>query len=263
MTGTDDLLRARGDLDKEFAELSRLIGEMRKHVDRMRLAKYKSWQVPHKRRLRKAAHALQRSMERIGDISSLLRFGALAAWVKRNKLGLVKVYDLRSDPSSINSEVEKLEHEREKLEKIIKSAPLFSGGWVLMPGQYEAFNILRQLIHSAKSRFYLVDPWIDNTVFADYLEGIRAGTEIRVLSCNLKGDFVARARKFRQERPTFDVRRSNAIHDRYLVVDDRAWILGPSLKDAGSKAWVIVEFADVATMEKMIQELWGKSTPLV
>jgi len=250
-------------LDEELAAIWRIIDEMRKYLDRMKLEKYESWQKPHAQKLRKAARALQKVMEHVGKASSLLRSGELTDWVRRNKSGLLTVYDAKSDIESIEKEVAKLERERIRFEEIVRSIPVFVGGFVLMPGQYKAFNTLRQLIRSAKKRFYLVDPWVDETIFDDYLEDIQPGTEIRVLSRNLKSAFVARAKKFKDERSVFGVKESDAIHDRYLVVDDRTWILGPSLKDAGNKVWTIVEFVDAACMEKVIEELWKRATPVV
>jgi len=263
MTRNTDLPEVRGELDEELAAIWRITVEMRKHLDRMRLEQYKSWQKPHAKQLRKAAHALQKVMERIGEASSLLRSDELAEWARRSKLGLLTVYDTQSDIESIEKEVAKLERERGRVYEIVRSIPAFVGGFVLMPGQYKAFNMLRQLIRSAKKRFYLVDPWVNETVFDDYLEGVQTGTEIKVLSRDLKGAFAARAMKFKKERAAFGVRQSDVIHDRYLVVDDRAWILGPSLKDAGNKVWTIVEFEDAASMRRAIDKLWQNATALV
>jgi hypothetical protein len=263
MTRNSDLPEVREGLDEELAAIWRIIDEMRKRLDRMRLERYRSRQKPHAKQLRKAAHALQKVMESIGEASSLLRSDELAEWARRNKLGLLTVYDTQSDIESIEKEVAKLERERGRVYRIVRSIPVFVGGFVLMPGQYKAFNMLRQLIRSAKKRFYLVDPWVDETIFDDYLEGVQTGTEIKVLSRDLKGAFAARARRFKKERAAFEVRRSDVIHDRYMVVDDRSWILGPSLKQAGDKVWVIVEFVDTASMERVIEELWKRATPVV
>jgi len=76
-----------------------------------------------------------------------------------------------------------------------------------------------------------------------YLESVPVSASIRIITQNMTGKFEAVAKRFGQERNRFEVRVCQ-VHDRYLIVDDRAWIIGQSLKDAGKKPLAIMELTD-------------------
>ena len=88
----------------------------------------------------------------------------------------------------------------------------------------------------------MVDPYIDQTIFYRYLNGIDSGVEVIIVtnSKNLKGerlkDFESVESLFKQEYKFYKrVSRGN-LHDRYLLTEASAFSLGGSIKDAAIKS---------------------------
>jgi len=42
------------------------------------------------------------------------------------------------------------------------------------------------------------------------------------------------------KKHSIKIRKSDNVHDRYLFVDDKCWMLGTSIKDAGKRPTVLV-----------------------
>jgi len=99
---------------------------------------------------------------------------------------------------------------------------------------------------------------VDHSLFSLYLDEEPESVEIKILTKNMKGKFEAVARKFKVQRPNFEVRLSNDIHDRNILVDNRAWMFGQSLKNAGEKPLSIIEFEDISPVEATFVHLWNK-----
>ena len=75
----------------------------------------------------------------------------------------------------------------------------------------------------------------------------RCKLEIMLLSAKLTTDFIVEAAKFCKQYPNFEVavRKTSDFHDRFIIIDkDRCWHIGASIKDAGSKVFMISEVED-------------------
>lgn len=139
---------------------------------------------------------------------------------------------------------------------------------VLSPGReivisegrpYDAFQIIEKILLSAKKRIYIIDPYVDQSLFSLYFADVHPDVEIRILTKNMFDKFKAVARKFKDQRQNFEVRLSDDIHDRHILIDDRAWMFGQSLKDAGNKPLSIIEFEDSNPIENTFTRLWNQS----
>lgn len=106
--------------------------------------------------------------------------------------------------------------------------------------QHDAFVEIRSIIKAATSEITVVDPYVDETLWP-LLKNLPAQTKIRILTSQMKGDFSLEARKFvAQHASTVEIRQTPNYHDRFIVVDGNScWHLGASIKDAGSKAFLI------------------------
>ena len=123
---------------------------------------------------------------------------------------------------------------------------------------YDAFQIIEGILLSAKKRVYIIDPYVDHKIFSLYLNDIDENVEIKLITKNLYGKFKAVAGKFKSQRKNFEVRLLDDIHDRHIIVDDRAWIFGQSIKDAGDKPLSIIELTDPNLVVVVFNKLWSK-----
>ncbi|MGB9022774.1 MAG: hypothetical protein WCC94_04985 [Candidatus Bathyarchaeia archaeon] len=121
---------------------------------------------------------------------------------------------------------------------------------------YEAYREIEKIIRRCRNQLAIMDPWVDEDIFPLYLESVPAPVSIKIITQHMTGKFEAIAKKFSQQRKQFEVRLHD-IHDRYIIVDDRAWLIGQSLKDAGRKPLAIIELGDVGQVKAFFDKIWS------
>ncbi len=106
---------------------------------------------------------------------------------------------------------------------------------------------------------------VDNYVGAGTLDCLRdVQHSIRLLTGShnqaVGDDFARAVSDFRKEGRPIEVRRHPRLHDRYILFNDRAWIVGSSLKDAGKKALNIIECVDSkASIVQDVENKWAEA----
>ena len=141
-------------------------------------------------------------------------------------------------------------------------------GQVFGPGAaYDFFKALREIVHSADTSIFLIDPYMDAETFDGYLSAGGSGRDIRVLCARNAGDVRVAVDKFSlQHNCKIQARKSNAIHDRVIFVDGtQCWVLGASIKDAAAKktTYFAPLSADIAAQKILIYEnIWNTATPI-
>jgi hypothetical protein len=152
--------------------------------------------------------------------------------------------------------------------------PIETGGireHVFFPAgaSHDAFVHIRSLFKDARRELFIIDGYIDTSLF-QFLLSTNGPRTCRVLTKarTVPHDFVSEARHFvRQHGFTLTIRTSDAFHDRQIVLDgSRAFILGASIKDAGKKAFHIIPVENRSTRDEMIryaEEVWDQATLLI
>lgn len=65
---------------------------------------------------------------------------------------------------------------------------------------------------------------------------------------------------FRAEGCSIEVRQHPRLHDRYILFNDRSWLVGSSLKDAGKKQLNIIECVDTKTaIVEEVERKWNEA----
>ncbi len=107
------------------------------------------------------------------------------------------------------------------------------------------------------------DSYVDGSIFDTVLEVIPKTTTIKLLSKRRSGNFNARAKRFRKQYQGFATRKYKDLHDRFLVIDDTGYVMGPSLKDAASNSpalLVTLIGKEKRRLQSFFDELWEKAT---
>ncbi len=104
---------------------------------------------------------------------------------------------------------------------------------------------IRELLSSASGPVFLVDAYIG----IGTLDCLRDLTQsVRILTGqqeqSIESGFETAAKEFRSEGRTVEIRRHSKLHDRYLIFNERCWLIGSSIKDAGKKALNVIECLD-------------------
>lgn len=127
------------------------------------------------------------------------------------------------------------------------------------PRPFDAFRVIEKIIRSGKNRIGIIDPYVDESLFILYLGDTPPEINIKIITTNMYDKFREVARKFRKQRPRFEVRLSKEIHDRYIIVDNKAWTIGQSIKDAGNKPLTLIMLDDTSKALELFEKLWTES----
>lgn len=122
----------------------------------------------------------------------------------------------------------------------------------------------REFLGKAETEVTVVDNWVGIGTL-DCLRDVNQ--HVRVLTgqhttCVADG-FERALQDFKAEGHLIEVRRHPKLHDRYILFNDRCWLAGSSLKDAGKKAFNIIEVVDSKSLiQAEVIKKWDESTPL-
>jgi len=125
---------------------------------------------------------------------------------------------------------------------------------------FTAKSEIRDLVAKADGPVFLVDAYVGISTldcFRDVTHPIRILTGQQKQS--IESGFDGAVKDFRTEGRVLEIRRHAKLHDRYLIFNDRCWLVGGSIKDAGKKALNVIECLDtkqaiVADAEKKWME---------
>jgi len=85
---------------------------------------------------------------------------------------------------------------------------------------------------------------------------------IRILTSNVQDQekFKNYKRRLRRELGIeVEVRVNKKLHDRYMIIDDRCWSIGASIKDLGNKDTIIKEVSEVcSSLRQLFEERWNE-----
>jgi hypothetical protein len=145
---------------------------------------------------------------------------------------------------AINHRVESLEYRMTETEKkvdfFVKTAlPPIEG--VFFNGQiFDAYMFATDLVKRAKKRIILFDNYIDETVLlllSKRSAKVNADIYTKRISNQLQLDL---ARHNAQYEP-ITIQRTANYHDRFLIIDDKVYHIGASMKDLGKKLFAFSE----------------------
>lgn len=140
-------------------------------------------------------------------------------------------------------------------------------GSAYAPGDvYRFFADLKEVINSANSEVMIVDPYFNGDAFDAYLSTASSDLVIKILADRYSKDISNYIEKHKTQFGTnIELRRSKALHDRIIFIDDEtSWIMGGSIKDAGKKATYLIPLAtQLSVIKKEIYtEIWNLATAI-
>jgi len=110
---------------------------------------------------------------------------------------------------------------------------------------FSAKSMVRELLETATGDTLIVDPYVGLGTL-DCLRNLTV--PVRLLTGtqqnSVETGFDRAIAAFCAEGHQLHVRRVQQLHDRHLVLNDRCWLVGGSLKDAGKKPFHCIEITD-------------------
>ena len=118
---------------------------------------------------------------------------------------------------------------------------------------YDAYDFICNLIQSASRRIVLVDNYVDHTVLT-MLDKRGQGVEASIYTQKVGESFRLDLAKHDKQYPPIPVRIFQRAHDRFLIIDERVYHVGASLKDLGKK-WFAVSLMEALDAGEMLSRL--------
>jgi hypothetical protein len=132
---------------------------------------------------------------------------------------------------------------------------------------HDAYVTIRDIIKQATTAITIVDPYVGPDLWT-MLTNLAPGIPVNILTRNMGADFLLEASKFsKQNAVSVLVRTTTSFHDRFVVLDNaRVYHLGASIKDAGTKLFLISEIETGTVSTVLIAEInseWSKATVVI
>lgn len=130
---------------------------------------------------------------------------------------------------------------------------------IFSKGSTHSFDkFLRKVFKKAKKNVDIADTYVAGNIFDNLLDETPKTVSIKFLYGNDNGGFVSKSERFAKEY-TFQLKESKQFHDRFVIVDDRGYIVGPSLKDAADKKpaiLIVLSTEDSKKLLALFSDLW-------
>ena len=118
---------------------------------------------------------------------------------------------------------------------------------------YDAYDFICNLIQSASRRIVLIDNYVDHTALT-MLDKRGPGVEASIYTQKVGEPFQLDLAKHDAQYPPIPVRIFQRAHDRFLIIDERVYHVGASLKDLGKK-WFAVSLMEALDAGEMLSRL--------
>ena len=168
---------------------------------------------------------------------------------------VLKEYLLRG--YTINPRLEQLERRvaktEEKIDFFVRAAlPPVEG--VFYDGQiFDAYECASKLIKSAKNEIVLIDNYVDETVLT-MLDKRDPSVKATIYTKQVSAQFQLDINRHNAQYPLIDVQAFNKAHDRFLIIDEKVYHIGASLKDLGKK-WFAFSLMQDITPQDLISRI--------
>jgi hypothetical protein len=152
-----------------------------------------------------------------------------------------------------------------KIEDALISEQFFSPN-----SEYDAYLTIRDVLGRASKDMIIVDAYVRSSLLLT-LKGLPARAlfvKILTVERNLPKDFRTELKAFRRQvaHIQIEIRTTTEFHDRFIVIDGNEFYhVGASIKDAGSRAFMISRIEDQANIENLkgtMRVSWTRGTAL-
>ena len=110
---------------------------------------------------------------------------------------------------------------------------------VFFDGQlFDAHILMSKLIESAEKRIVLIDNYIDESVLV-LLSKRKTNVSAKIYTLQVSRTFRHDLQSYNSQYPPIDVVQYTKAHDRFLIIDDKVYHVGASIKDLGKKLCAI------------------------
>ena len=209
--------------------------------------------------LRRPPYAFTRNG--IGMLSSVLRsetavgvnilimraFTSIPQIVNQNVQMVQRIFNIEQHQMETDEKIELILDKIEEIAPKQLSEQIFQTGCV-----WDAWTYVSDLVRNAKKRIVLIDNFVDDRVLSlldKRADGVSATIHSRYFE-----QFQTDLKKHNEQYPAIEfVQLPHKNHDRFLVIDDKVYFMGASLKDMGAGLCAVTEM--LASPETILELL--------
>lgn len=125
---------------------------------------------------------------------------------------------------------------------------------------YDAYDFVCNLIKGATERIVLVDNYLDHSVLT-MLDKREPGVDATIFTQKADDQFKLDIAKHDVQYPPIPLWIFKMSHDRFLIVDNRVYHIGASIKDLGKK-WFAVSLMEAQDANAIITRLQEDALPM-
>ena len=118
---------------------------------------------------------------------------------------------------------------------------------------YDSYTFVNSLIKSATEHLVLIDNYVDETVLT-MLDKREPSVDATIYTLKISSQLLLDIAKHDAQYPAIPVKVFTKAHDRFLIVDDKVYHIGASLKDLGKK-WFAFSLMENLTPSDLISRL--------
>ena len=175
----------------------------------------------------------QKAIER--SIVIMNAFVAMRRFIVQNAGILMRIAHLERHQIDTDEKIDMILDKMEERSPKLLPEQIFQTGCV-----WDAWSYVSDLVRSAKQRIVLIDNFVDDrvlTMLDKRAEGVSATIHSRYHE-----QFQTDLRKHNEQYPAVDfVQLPHKNHDRFLIIDDKVYLMGASLKDIGAGLCAVTE----------------------
>lgn len=146
------------------------------------------------------------------------------------------------------------DHKFEQIFSKLEEKSLKPKQGIFYDGQiYDSYTFITNLIKSATKRIVLIDNYIDGTVLT-MLDKRNPGVDATMYTLKISSQLQLDITKHDAQYPAIPVKVFNKSHDRFLIIDEKVYHLGASLKDLGKK-WFAFSLMEETVAEDLLSRL--------
>ena len=173
------------------------------------------------------------------NVQIMRAFAAMRRFLVSNAQVFQRLENLEYRQIATDQKVEKI---YEKLEegKLEPKQGIFFEGQI-----FDAYSFVSNLVKQASKEVILFDNYVDETVLT-LLDKRPSGAKATIYTKQVSAQLQLDLTRHNAQYAPIDVKPFNKAHDRFLIIDDKVYHIGASLKDLGKKWFAFSLMNDIA-----------------
>ena len=171
------------------------------------------------------------------SVKIMSAFVAMRHFIIQNAGILMRITNLEHRQIETDEKIDQILDKMEEQSPKLLPEQIFQTGCV-----WDAWSYISDLVRSAQQRIALIDNFVDDRVLS--LLTKRADGVTATIHTRFSEQFLTDLKKHNEQYPeiTF-VQLPHRNHDRFLIIDNKVYLLGASVKDIGAGLCAVTELA--------------------